>query len=112
SIDRHNRKHPIKNPIAQALKAKYSIRSKLYEHPRWRDLGLGNVLRGHTVFFPDLGDVRSLSRPDMPAALIGSAKMVQEPKPWIDAAFSYWGNDTGGFTPIGHRGINVVREVF
>jgi len=112
SIDRHKNKHPINNPINQALKAKYSIRSKLNEHPRWRELGLGNVLRGHAVFFPDVGDTYALSRADMPGALIGSANSLQDPKAWIDGAFTYWGNDAGSFSPIGHRGIDVVREVF
>jgi len=112
SVDRHQQKHPINNPISQALKAKYSIRSKLNEHPRWRDLALGNVLRGHMVFFPDVGNANALSRPDMPAALIGSARTLQDPKAWIDGAFAYWGNDAGSFTPIGRRGIDVIREVF
>jgi len=112
SVDRHQQRHPIKNPIGQSLKAKYSIRSKLNEHIRWRDLSLGNVLRGHTVFFPDVSDVNALSRPDMPAGLIGSAKTLQEPKAWIDNAFAYWGNSAGGFTPIGRRGIEIVRGVF
>lgn len=112
SIDRHQQKHPIKNPISQALKAKYSIRSKLNEHPRWRNLGLGNVLRGHTVFFPDVGDTNVLSRPDMPGTLIGSASSLQDPKSWIDGAFGYWSNDAGSFTPIGRRGIEVVRDIF
>jgi len=112
SVDRNQQKHSIKNPIGQALKAKYSIRSKLKDHQRWRDLSLGNVLRGHTVFFPDVGDVNALSRPDMPDVLIGSAKTLQEPRAWIDGAFAYWGNDAGNFTPIGRRGIEVVREVF
>ncbi len=112
SVDRHQQKHAINNPISQALKAKYSIRSKLNEHPRWRDLSLGNVLRGHALFFPDVGDVNALSRPDMPAALIGSARSLQQPKDWIDSAFAYWGNDAGSFTQIGRRGIDVVREVF
>ena len=112
SVDRHQNKHSIKNPISQGLKAKYSIRSKLNEHPRWRDLGLGNVLRGHTVFFPDIGDSGALSRPDMPAALIGTARTLQDPKSWIEGAFAYWGNDAGSFSAIGRRGIDVVREVF
>lgn len=112
SVDRHQQKHAINNPIGQALRAKYSIRSKLNEHPRWRDLSLGNALRGHAVFFPDVGDANVLSRPDMPAALIGSAKNMHAPKAWIDAAFAYWGNDTGNFTPLGRKGVEVIREVF
>lgn len=112
SIDRYQNRHPIKNPIGQALKAKYSILSKLNEHRRWRDIGLGNVLRGHTVFFPDVGDANSLSRPDMPATLIGSARSLQDLQTWIEGAFTYWGNDAGRYTAIGRRGIDVVRDVF
>lgn len=112
SVDRHLQKHPIKNPIGQALKAKYSIRSKLNEHPRWRDLSLENVLRGHAVFFPDVGDVNALRRPDMPATMIGSVRTLQEPRAWIEKCFAYWGNDAGSFTPIGRRGIDVIREIF
>lgn len=112
SVDRRQQKNPINNPISQALKAKYSIRSKLNEHPRWRSLALRNVLRGHAVFFPDVGDANALSRPDMPAALIGSASTLQAPKEWIDGAFTYWGNNAGSLTPIGRRGVEVIREVF
>ena len=112
SVDRHQHKHAIKNPINQALKAKYSIRSKLNEHPRWRSLDLGNVLRGHTVFFPDIGDAYALSRPDMPVSLIGSAKSLQNPKEWINGVYTYWGSEAENFTPLGHRGINAIRDIF
>jgi hypothetical protein len=112
SVDRHRQKHAINNPINQALKAKYSIRSKLNEHQRWRDLALGNVLRGHAVFFPDIGDANALSRPDMPAALIGSAKDLRDPQAWIEGVFSFWGNDAPGSSPIGRRGVEVLRDVF
>lgn len=112
SVDRHQHKHPINNPINQALKAKYSIRSKLNEHQRWKDLALHNVLRGHAVFFPDVGNASVLSRPDMPATLIGCSKDLQSPKSWIDAAFAYWGNDASSFTALGRRGLDVLRDVF
>ena len=112
SVDRHRQKHEISNPINQALRAKYSIRSKLNEHQRWRDLALRNVLRGHAVFFPDIGDANALSRPDMPAALIGCAKDLRDPRAWLEGVFGFWGNDAPGFAPIGRRGVEVVREVF
>jgi hypothetical protein len=112
SVDRHLQKHVINNPINQALKAKYSIRSKLNEHRHWLDLSLANVLRGHAVFFPDVGDPNSLSRPDMPPALIGCARALQNPKAWINAVFIYWSNDVSGFTPLGRRGVDVLRNVF
>lgn len=112
SVDRHRNKHAINNPVSQALKAKYSIRSKLNEHQRWRDLSLANVLRGHAVFFPDVGDANALSRSDMPPALIGCSRDLQDVKAWVDAVFAYWGNDASGFTSIGRRGVDVFREVF
>ena len=112
SVNRHQKKHPIKNPISQALKAKYSIRSKLNEHQRWKDLALHNVLRGHAVFFPDVGNASALSRPDMPATLIGCSKDLQNPKSWMDTAFAYWGNDASSFTALGRRGLDVLRDVF
>jgi hypothetical protein len=112
SVDRHRHKHEINNPVSQAQRAKYSIRSKLSEHKRWMELSLSNVLRGHAVFFPDVGDAYTLSRPDMPATLIGCSKDLQNPKAWVDAVFSYWGNNAPGFTPMGRRGVGVFREVF
>lgn len=48
----------------------------------------------------------------MPEALIGSAKTLQDPKSWIDRIFVYWSNDVESFTPIGRRGIDVIRDVF
>jgi len=112
SVDRHRRKHSINNPISQALKAKYSIRSKLNENQRWRDLSLRSVVRGHAVFFPDVGNANALSRPDMPPTLIGCAKDLQDPKAWIDGVFAYWGKDATGCTPMGRRGVEVLRDVF
>jgi len=112
SVDRHQKKHAINNPVNQALKAKYSIRSKLNEHQRWRDLSIANLLRGHAVFLPEVGDANALNRPDMPSALIGCAKDLQHINVWIDSVFKYWRNDASGFTPMGRYGIDVFRDVF
>ena len=112
SIDRNQQKHTIKNPMDQAMKAKYSIRSKLNEQQISRELSLGNVLRGHAVFFPDVGDINVLNRPDMPPVLIGSAYTLQDPRRWIDAAFNYWGENTTNYSSIGRRGVEVIRKVF
>ena len=112
SIDRNQQKHIIKNPMDQAMKAKYSIRSKLNEQQISQELSLGNVLRGHAVFFPDVGDINVLIRPDMPSVLIGSTYTLQDPKRWIDAAFNYWGENTTKYRSIGRRGVEVIRKVF
>lgn len=112
SVDRHRQKHAINNPISQALKAKYAIRSKLNEHQRWRDLSLGNIVRGHAVFFPDIGDANALSRPDMPATLIGCAKDLRDPQAWIEGVFAFWGNDALHSSPLSRLGVEVLVDVF
>jgi len=112
SIDRYQNKHVIKNPINQALKAKYSIRNKLNEHPRWRSLSLHKMVYGHSVFFPDVSNSSIPSRPDMPASLVGGAPDLLSMKSWIDAAFNYWGNERSNGIPLGRKGLDVIREVF
>jgi len=112
SVDRRGEKHSINNPIGQALRAKYSIRNKLGEDQRWKSLGLGNVMRGHSVFFPDIGDPRPLSRPDMPETLIGCAKDIGNIKAWVDGAFAYWKNDDASAVPLGRRGVSAMRDIF
>ena len=112
SIDRHRRKHRINNPVNQALRAKYSVRSKLDEHPRWRALSPGKVLLGHAVFFPDIGDASAPSRADLPAALVGTATDLRDPLGWIDSVFAYWRSNVRNVVALGRRGVEVIREVF
>lgn len=112
SIDRHKNRNEIKNPINQALKAKYSIIKKLKESRRWQSLGLNRVVRGHALFFPDVGNTEPLSRPEMPAKLIGSAADLSDVGSWIRNAFDYWRNDASNNTPLGRNGIDVIKEIF
>lgn len=112
SIDRHGQRHAIKNPVDQALRAKYSIRAKLSECKQWVDLGLSRVLRGHAVFFPDVGDVRPFVRPDLPRALIGCAADIGGCTRWIEAAFECWRNDSENCVPLGGRGVQIMRDLF
>jgi hypothetical protein len=112
SVDRNGQKHGINNPVQQALRAKYSVLTKLSEHPRARELGLNTVLRGHAVWFPDVGDPGALSRPDMPPELIGGAKDLVNPGQWVEHAFAYWSGDAPKYTRLGSRGIEVVRSIF
>ena len=112
SIDRRRRKHKINNPIDQALRAKYSIRSKLKEHPRWGVLSPDKALFGHAVFFPDIGNADALSRANLPAALVGTARDLRNLRGWIDSIFAYWGTNARNVAPLGRRGVEVIREVF
>lgn len=70
SIDGNDVKHRIKDPVAQALRAKYSVLSKLNEHPRWAALGIRNVVRGHAIFFRNIGQADTVARPDLPSSLV------------------------------------------
>ena len=112
SINRHGRRHGIKSPARQALRAKYSVRAKLEEQRRWRAVAPGEVLHGHAVFFPDIGGIGVVSRPDLPAVLVGCAADLENPREWIDSAFAFWENDAPNAVAIGRRGVDVVRDVF
>lgn len=112
SIDRRKIRNEIKNPINQALKAKYSVLKKLKESKRWQSLSLNRVVRGHAVFFPDVGNTDTLSRPDMPVKLIGSAADMTDIESWVKSAFDYWRNDASNNTPLGRNGVEVIKEIF
>lgn len=112
SIDRKQNRHIIKNPVNQALKAKYSIRNKLNENDRWRKLGLNRVVLGHAVFFPEVGNVQHFGRPDLPTTLIGCASDLSDTKKWIDRAFAYWANESSSITALGRNGIDVIHDIF
>lgn len=112
SIDRFRNKNKINDPIQQALRAKYSIWSKLRDSDRWRSLGITNPVRGHAVFFPDIGDPSALARPDMPETLIGCTSDLRDPARLIDAAFSWWGRDSNKAQELGKKGVDIFRAVF
>ena len=112
SIDRNDVKHRIKDPVAQALRAKYSVLSKLNEHPRWAALGIRNIVRGHAIFFPDIGQVDGVARPDLPSSLVGTAHDLNEAKAWIDSVFDYWHNEDAHQDLLGQRGLELVRQTF
>ena len=69
-------------------------------------------MRGHAVWFPDIGDPAALSRPDMPPTLIGGANDIKDPTRWVRQAFDYWSSDGPRYTPLGRRGVEFVRDVF
>ena len=112
SIDRSNSRHRIKDPVGQALRAKYSVLSKLSEHPRWSALNIRSVVRAHAVFFPDIGRPDPLVRPDLPAILIGTEPDLRRVGDWVVRAFDYWHNQDPRQEPLGSRGLAVVRQVF
>lgn len=112
SLDRFLVRHPIKNPFEQAKRAKYSVLAKLDESQHWQDLKLRNTLRGHAVFFPDLGSARTLAGPAMPETLIGCAPHLSDPEHWIETVFCYWRSQLSSISPLGARGVDLIRTVF
>ena len=112
SIDRRGRRHGIKDPTKQALRAKYSVRAKLTEQRRGRALARGEVLHGHAVFFPDIAGVATVSGPGLPAVLIGCASDLENPQRWIDSVFAFWETNARSAAPLGRKGVEAVREVF
>ena len=112
STDRNGTVHRIKDPVVQARTAKYSILAKLREHPRWAASGAGRVLCGHAVFFPDLGDVRPLQRPDLPVKLIGSRHDLTSIEDWIEVVFAYWRNENHAHGAIGASRLAIFRNIF
>lgn len=112
SIDRFQKKHPIKNPIGQAQRAKYSVLTKLSEHPGWESHHHGNVIRGHAVFFPDIGNARALLRPDLPEALIGTEASLLSARKWVEQVFQYWSNQDPTQKPLGRKGVDMMSRVF
>ena len=112
SIDRKNSKHKIKNPIEQALWAKYSILAKLRESPRWDRVGLGRIACGHAVFFPDINNAKPIVRPDLPECLIGIANDLNNIPEWMRSALEYWSNNDNRTSPIGKQGIELIKNTF
>ncbi len=112
SIDRHNVKHEIKNPVEQALRAKYSVLTKLRENPRWGRYGPGRVACGHAVFFPDINDAGPIIRADLPERLIGVVGDLENIGEWIDVAFEYWSSNDNKTEPLGLQGMEIIRNTF
>lgn len=111
SIDSHQQKNIIKDPIYQAKSAKYSIRTKLYENEEWKKQNFSKVNCGHAVFFPDISDANPLERIDMPINLIGIKETLNNIKKWIEECFEYWGGDNKPIS-LGQNGINIIHEIF
>ena len=112
SIDRHNARHQIKNPAVQALRAKYSVLSKLRENPRWRQYGPGRIACGHAVFFPDIDDAEPIIRADLPECLIGVAGDLKNIEKWTRVTLEYWSSQDSRTGPVGLQGLEIIRNTF
>ena len=107
SIDRRNKKHFIKNPADQAKNAKYSLLTKIKE-----STSIPFVSNGHSVFFPDIANIKSITRSDLPAVLIGSSKDLTGIKSWAEGALKYWIDESNGKGKLDRTGVEKFKKVF
>lgn len=112
SIDKHKTKHSIKDPVNQALRAKYSILNKLKEHPQWKSRISSRILIGHAVFFPDISYAHQIDRPDLPAILIGTLSNTKDITSWVKKVFEVWSNDDEQYDPLDFHGIEIIKNIF
>lgn len=114
SIDGRNKRHPIKDPFQQGVRAKFGILTKLKEQRDWDRLGVRRVGMGHAAFFPDVSDGRKLQGPNAPPELIGDANDLGNLESWLKGAFDYWADREAGAAtdPLGPGGIQLMARVF
>jgi hypothetical protein len=112
SLDAKNRSHAIKDPFRQAKCAKYAILAKLREHRRWGQLGVGRILIGHAVAFPDLDDVGPFCCARSPREIIAGRADLQDIRAWFEAVLSYWKNQDKSLSRPGAKVTDLVEEVF
>ena len=107
SRDRNGSLNPIKDPIKQAMDAKFAIRAKLRESNKVTQVFLSAPI-GHAVFFTDIETNQQLVRPDLPGSLIGVRKNLQDINSWITQVLEYWMGDSPN--SIGDSGIQQLFD--
>jgi len=112
SIDRHHQKHHIKNPVQQALRAKFSVLTKMKESLQWERYRIGRVACGHATFFPDIHDARPMVRPDLPETLIGVDCDLESIDEWVRVAMKYWSESNRVVAPLGRHGMQLIKDTF
>jgi len=89
SRDRNGIEHLIKDPIKQAMDAKFAIRVKLRESNKFTN-SIQTAPIGHAVFFTDIDSSQTLIRPDLPNTLIGTRLSLENVQDWVDKVLDYW----------------------
>jgi hypothetical protein len=87
SVDRKGEKHKIKDPVAQSMRAKYSILNKIKEHQRWDSSQ--QIACAHSVFFPDCDGNGHVSKPDLTREIVGYADDLHDIEAWLEKVSDY-----------------------
>jgi len=107
SINRHNKKHEIKNPLRQAKEAKYEIRGHLNQ----KRLGK-NLLVAHGALFPDIENIFSLASPDIPLDILGGSNNLSDLKSWAISIFDFWAGEQPIYDPLEVSGLNIAKHIY
>ena len=110
SIDFQNTVHNIKDPVKQALNAKYAVSRKLKEQQKSQPDYFSKSIKGHGVFFPDIKSASSFLKADLPREIIGTSQNLADVRSWIDAVFQFWAKDE--YSGPGTAGIAKIQDVF
>jgi len=112
TVNALNEEDEIKDPFTQATKGKYSILEKILDHHSWQSSGLGRLLAGHSVFFPDISELTPFINPQRPREIIGCRNELSNLQQWFDQVVEYWRNDDQRFDPLGNSGIRIIETIF
>jgi hypothetical protein len=108
STGRSGVQHSLKDPIKQAMNAKYAVRQKLTELNRTGSNLLNEVTTGHAVFFPDIDNKIAFVRTDLPEKLIGARSDLGSIENWVTRVLHYWAKEPQ--KPLGEFGIQIIEQ--
>ena len=109
STDRNGVSHDIKDPIKQAMRAKYAI-SKKFSERKIASKSSEKMTRAHAVYFPDIASASSIESSDRPREIIGTAANNARLKDWIENVFDFWAS--GSPEGPGQIGMALFEEIF
>jgi len=112
SIDRAGREHRIKDPFRQAKKAKFAVLAKLREHRRWPQCGVGKILAGHAVVFPDVDDLEPLCQARIPREIVGGYGAVGALVTWWERVLAFWRGQDKSLEGPGPKVTGLLEEIF
>jgi hypothetical protein len=112
SVDRKGKRHPIKNPLGQARRAKYQILACIKEPKLWPGGRTPRLLMAHGALFPDLVDIRPLGGADRPLEIMGGRRELACLDQWVKGLYQYWAGQDTSWTPLGTQGIAVAEKLF
>lgn len=106
SIDKHDNKHEIKNPLSQAKDAKYEIKKHLEQR------GKRNILIAHGALFPDISNINALSNHAIPKNILGGSDKLSDLKTWIISIFQYWAGEQPNYDKLEASGVTIASQIY